>query len=520
MSGSIPAEDKAFRDEPTLPCRHPGLLIVAIMMVSIMQFLDVTIANVALPHMRAGLGATLDTVSWVLTSYIIAGVMVTPIIGWCNDRLGSRRVFLWAVAGFLLASMMCGAATSLEQMVFSRALQGACAGFLGPMCQTVLFDVSRPSKQGPVMSVWGMTVMIAPITGPMIGGLLTESLGWRWVFYINLPVGIPTLLLLFWLLPSRPQAQRKLDRFGFLTMTIGLVALQLLLDRGHHKDWFESPEIVVEAVVALSAFWIFFVHTRSSKNPLFPPRLFRDANFMSSMGIMVIIGVANVAIAAVLPTMYQNVYGYAPFDTGLLLMPRGLGVMISMMLASRIMYRLDIRFMITIGYLIASSALFIMSGWSTQLERWHILYPGFIQGFGMGLIFTPMTIAAFSTVSEADRPDGSSLLNLMRNLGGSFGISAIFTLISRNSQISHSDQAAHITSFSLPAIDPLWLTDRFGDTGAMVVHMVDAEINRQALMIAYIDNFYLVAFGLLVIAFLPLLLRPIKLTRGRAVNQA
>ena len=516
MSESISASDKPIRDLPTLECRHPGLLIFAVMLVSIMQFLDVTIANVALPHMQSSLGATMDTISWVLTSYIIAGVMVTPVIGWCTDRLGSRRVFLFAVGGFLLASMLCGASTSLTQMVIFRALQGACAGFLGPMCQTVLFDVSRPSKQATIMSLWGMTVMIAPITGPMLGGLLTETLNWRWVFYVNLPVGIPTLLLLIWLLPARPLADRKLDRFGFLVLAIGLIALQLLLDRGQHKDWFASTEIIIEAAIALSAFWVFFVHTRSAKNPLFPPALFRDANFIGSLGIMVVLGIANVAIAAVLPTMYQKVYGYDAFDTGLLLMPRGLGVMISMMFASRIMYRMDIRLMITAGYLVASSALFTMSGWSSEMGRWAILYPGFIQGLGMGLIFTPMTMAAFSTISAADRPDASSLLNLMRNLGGSFGISAIFTMISRNTQVSHSDLSAHVTSFSVPGFDPASFADRFGDSGAIFMQMIDGEINRQALMIAYINNFYLVAIALLVVAVFPLFLKPIRLSLSQA----
>lgn len=482
--------------------------MVAVMCVSIIQFLDVTIANVALPHMRSSFGASLDTISWVLTSYLIAGVMVTPIAGWLSDRVGSRRLFLAAVAGFLVASMLCGAATSLTQMVIFRSLQGICAAFIGPMAQTIMFDINPPSRQPAAMSLWGLAVMIAPITGPTIGGLLTDTLNWRWVFYINLPIGIPTLLVLFWLLPSRPVVHRKLDKAGFCLLAVGLVALQLVLDRGQHKDWLDSMEIVIELVVAISAIWMFVTHTVTAKDTLFPRALVRNPIFLAGLGFMFVLGIANVSIAAVLPIMFQNVYNYTATDTGLLLAPRGIGVAITMLLVSRLMEKIDSRYLIAFGYLVASVVLQVMAHWSLEMGRWPILATGFVQGLGMGLIFTPMSILAFATLAPQYRPDGSSLLNLCRNLGGSFGISFIMTMLARNTQISHADMAANVTAYSLPVLDPGSTAERFGELGTAVLQLIDAEINRQALMIAYIDNFHVMSIFVLLVALVVFLLKP------------
>jgi len=510
MSESIPASNNG-EDKPALETKHRRLLMSAVMGVSICQLLDVTIANVALPHMQSSLGASLDSITWVLTSFIIAGVMVTPIVGWTSDRLGSRRVFLWAVAGFLVASMLCGMATSLTQMVIFRALQGICAAFIGPMAQTIMYDINPPSKQPTAMSIWGMVVMIAPITGPMLGGLLTDTLNWRWVFYINLPVGIPTFLILLWLLPSRPIIPRKLDQFGFLVLALGLVALQLLLDRGQHKDWFQSPEIVIELVVVLSALWIFAVHTMNTKNPLFPADLLKNSNFVGALVIMFVLGIANIAIASTLPTMFQTVYQYNVFDTGLLMIPRGVGVLITMLIVARLMRKMDVRFCVCCGYLLASIALWFMSRWSLDMDYWPILITGFIQGLGMGLIFTPVNMAAFSTLEPRFRPDGSSLLNLVRNLGGSFGISVIITLLGRNAQTSHADLSPHITAYSLTSFDLSATAARLGEYGSALLHLIEAEINRQALMIAHIDNFYAMSVVIAIIALVPFFLQPIKL---------
>lgn len=518
MSTSTPAnnfiEDKpSFGDKPALETKHRVLLMVAVMAVTIIQLLDVTIANVALPHMQSSLGATFDTVSWVLTSYIIAGVLVTPIVGWISDRLGSRTVFIGAVAGFLLASMLCGTATSLVEMVLFRSIQGMCAAFIGPIAQTILLDINPPSKQPAALSVWGLAVMIAPITGPMMGGMLTDTFNWRWVFYINVPIGIPTLAVLIWLLPSRPVVQRKLDTAGFIALAIALGALQLMLDRGQHKDWFSSREIIIELIVALSALWIYIVHTKTTEKPLFPAALMKNRNFTAALGSMFVLGVANISIVSILPTMFQSVFGYTAFDTGTLLMPRALGVFITMSIGARLISRIDVRYLVITGYLIAGGAMWFMSFWSLNMDKWTIVSAGFVQGLGLGCTFMPMNIVSFSTLDPKYRPDAASIINLVRNIGGSFGISVIITLLARNTQISHSDLAAHVTSSSTASIDLAIMTERFGDGGTAVLQMLDAEINRQAVMISYIDIFHGMSIFIFCAALSMFLLKPMRLAK-------
>ncbi|WP_317933176.1 DHA2 family efflux MFS transporter permease subunit [Halioxenophilus sp. WMMB6] len=513
MSESISA-DKGYQDRAALECKHPGLLMAAVIGVSVMQLLDVTIANVALPHMQSSLGATLDNITWVLTSFIIASVVATPVVGWLSDRVGSRTVFLWAVAGFLISSMLCGAATSLEEMVLFRIAQGISAAFVGPMSQTILLDTNPPSKHASAMSLWGAVVMVAPITGPMLGGFLTDTLNWRWVFYINLPLGIPTFIVLLWLLPSRAITDRRLDAVGALFLALALGTLQLILDRGQGLGWLGSKEIVLELVIMASAFWIFAVHTKTTQNALFPGELFKSSAFLGVFIFMFVLGVANVGIASILPTMYQTVWGYSAFDTGWLMMPRGIGVLISMTIVGRIMHKTDVRWLVSGGYMVAGFAMWQMSRWTLEMGQWPIVTSGFMQGLGLGFIFMPINVAAMSILKPEHRPDGSSLLNLMRNVGGSFGISVIVTMLSRNTQTSHADLAVHITDYTLPSIDIASMADRFAEYGSVIMYAIDAEINRQALMIAYIDNFYMMAFFILFVSLLPLFLKPVKLGPG------
>lgn len=501
MSVSTPA-NSPIDDKPTLESRHTGLLMAAVMGISVCQFLDLTIANVALPHMRTSLGASMESISWVLTSFIIAGVLVLPLTGWLSDRLGSRNLFLGATVMFVLSSMLCGAATSLTQMVIFRAIQGMASAFIGPLSQTIIFDINPPSKQARAMSIWGMVVMIGPISGPFLGGFLTETLNWRWVFYVNLPIGIPALVLLWWLLPSRSVIRRQLDKLGAIMLGISLCVLQLMLDRGGHNDWLESSETIAELMVALSAFWIFLVHTTTVKHPLFDKDMIRDPNFLAGLSFMVILGIANVALSSVLPTMYQSIYGYDVMDTGLLMAPRGVGVFITMLITSRLIGKVDSRILISGGYFIAAISLWTMTRWSLEMGSDQILISGFIQGLGLGFVFVPVNLIAFSTLAARYRTDGTTMMTLFRNLGSSFGISAIVTILSQNIQTSHSDIAANVTSSSLPTVDPISVAAIFGDTGASLLAMLDGEVNRQAAMVAYLDNFYLLFW--LVLLFVPL----------------
>lgn len=505
MSASTPINNPL--DQAAYPVKNKGLLTLAVMGATIIQILDSTIANVAIPHMQTSLGATMDTITWVLTSYIVASAVAMPITGWLADRIGSRNLFLGAVAGFILASMLCGIATSLTEMVAFRVFQGVCAAFIGPLSQTIMLDINKPSETPRAMSIWGMGIMIAPILGPMIGGWLTENYNWRWVFYINLPIGIPTLAILWWLLPSRPINRRELDRFGFAMLAIGLATLQLLLDRGQQEDWLQSWEIIIELLVVVAALWMFAMHQVTTDRPMFERLLITDRNFFISLNMMLLVGMMMFGIFALLPPMMQNLYGYSVYDTGILLAPRGVGILVAMFIAAKLAGKVDPRVVIFAGFLMTAVSMWMMTSWSLNMD-WHlIVYTGLFQGFGMGFVFIPLNGVAFSTLPMRLRTDGSSLLYLFRSLGGSFGISIMTTMLARNMQTSHEDLASHITSSSMNAIDPA-SADRLGGIGEAALQMMNLEINRQAAMIAYLDDFKLMMILLIVISPIIFFLKP------------
>lgn len=502
----LPADDSIPLHERV---RYRGLLTVAVMGASIMQILDTTIANVAIPHMQSALGATSETVTWVLTSYILASAVAMPITGWLADRIGRRELFLGAIVGFIVTSMACGAAQSLEQMVLFRFLQGVSAAFIGPLSQAVMLDINPPERHARAMSIWGMGIMIGPILGPVLGGWLTESANWRWVFYVNLPIGLLTLAMMWMLLPATRKTGRRFDLFGFSMLALGLAALQLMLDRGAHQDWFDSIEIWIELGVAIACLWIFIIHMFTARAPLFSRAMLADRNLLTAMGFMIVIGVVMFASMALLPPMLQTLFGWPVIDTGLVLAVRGVGILMSMAVAGRLLGKVDPRWLVGTGLAIAAFSLWQMSHWSLAMGMKPVIVSGLVQGLGMGLIFIPLNTIAFATIAPHYRTDGSSLLNLFRSLGASVGISIVTTLLAKNIQISHTDLAAHITSSSTSLVDPS-TADRFGVVGDAAMAMVNAEINRQAAMIAYIDDFWLMMWMTLAAIPLVLLLRPPK----------
>lgn len=504
---------------PHLAVENKGLLTLAIMGAAMIQILDSTIANVAIPHMQTSLGATQDSVTWVLTSYIVAGAVVMPMTGWLADRVGSRRLFILSTIGFIITSMLCGISVNLTEMVFFRILQGVCAAFMAPLSQSILLDINRPEDAPKAMAMWGMGVMVAPIFGPMIGGWLTESYNWRWVFYINLPIGIPTVAILLWLLPSRPINKRYFDGLGFAALALGVATLQLMLDRGQHEDWFESWEIRVEAIIAISALWIFFIHQATTKKPMFDPELVTDRNFVTSLLFMVMIGIMMFGVFALLPPMLQTLFGYTVFDTGMLLAPRGIGILVAMQIATRLAGKVDARITVGVGFIITIASLWEMTQWGLMMDWKPVFYTGLLQGFGMGFVFIPMNQLAFATLSMKHRTDGSSLLYLVRSIGSSIGISIMTTLLTRNMQTSHEDIASNVTSSSMAAVDPS-TSDRFQGLGEAALATLNGEVTRQAAMIAYLDNFQFMM--ILLVAFMPLilLLKPPKGPPGAPVHPA
>jgi DHA2 family multidrug resistance protein len=457
----------------------------------VMQVLDTTIANVALPHMQTALGATSDTITWVLTSYIVASAIAIPITGWLSDRVGSRNLFLFSVGGFVLSSALCGAAQNLEQLVLFRVLQGVTSAFLGPLSQTVMLDINPPGRQAKAMAVWGMGVMVGPIMGPLIGGWLTENFEWRWCFYVNLPIGVLTFALLWWLLPSRPIRKRAFDMTGFILFSIGISALQLMLDRGQTKDWFQSQEIWVEALAAFITLWMFAVHLGTASKPMFDRSLWKNRNLVTGLFFMQVIGVVMMASMALLPPMMQGLYGYSVMQTGEILMARGVGVLVTMAVSGQLIQRnFDARWVVGLGLMIATWSLWQMTTWTLDMSVSAFVVTGFIQGFGMGLVFMPLNNMAFQTLSPQFRTEGSSLLNLSRNIGASVGISIVTTVLARELQINHADLGTHLTTEKFGTVDP-YILQLFPTASDAVMGMINGMVSQQAAMIGYLDVFRL-----------------------------
>jgi DHA2 family multidrug resistance protein len=501
-----PPPERAL-DAPELETRNYPLMIIGVMAASLLQILDTTIANVALPHMQSSLGATVDTITWVLTSYIIASAVALPITGWLADRIGARRLFIGSVAGFILASMLCGLAQNLEEMVIFRAFQGVAGAFIAPLSQSFMLDATRPSRHPQILAVWGMGIMIGPILGPILGGWLTETANWRWVFFVNLPVGLASLAALVAFLPRRPQRERRFDLAGFAMMAVALTAFQLMLDRGTQQDWLASPEIWIYLLLSLSATWMVLIHFATAKAPMFERALFADRNFAIALGFMIVIGLVMFAVMALLPPMLQNLFGYGVIDTGIVLMPRGVGILVSMQISGLLMRRgIDARPVVASGFVICAYSLWQMAHWSLEVDEMHVIISGLLQGLGMGLVFIPLQVSAFATLDPKLRTDGSSLLNLFRSLGASAGISWMTVLLGRNLQAGHEELGSNITAASGNLVDVSTI-DRFQALGDSAMVLIDAEVNRQAAMIAYVDDYWLMMWITLAAAPLTLLMR-------------
>jgi DHA2 family multidrug resistance protein len=489
-----------------------ALVTIAVILAMLMQVLDQTIANVALPHMSTTLGATRETVTWVLTSYIVASAIAIPITGWLAERVGRKRLFVWSVIVFTIASVLCAMAQNLTEMVMFRILQGVAGAFLVPLAQAVMFDINPPEKHARAMSLFGAGVMIGPILGPILGGWLTDSFNWRWVFLINLPIGILAAAMLIRTLPATPVAKRKFDLFGFALLAVALGGLQMMLDRGEQLDWFSSWEIRIECGLAIAGAWMFGVHMLTGKRPIFEPAMFRDGNFSTGLLFMAVLGVMLLAGLALLPPLLQGLFGYSVLQSGFLTTPRGIGTLISMIVVGRLVGRFDARLLILAGIALMALSLWQMSGFSLDMDRRPIIVSGLIQGFALGFLFVPLNTIAFGTIDPRFRTTAASLLNLSRNIGGSIGISVVTLMLARQLQVSHSALASHITQYSLPPISPT-ITRGAPPVTDMAVAMMDAEINRQALMIAYIDVFWMMMIVTLLAIPLLLLLRKSKAPR-------
>src|SRR5215468_2847196 len=481
------------------------MLTLSIMMANIMQGVDNSILNVALPHVQGSLSASLDQVAWALTSYIVCAAIMMPLTGWLAGRFGIKYIFLASVVGFTLASALCGAATSLGELVFFRALQGVGGAGLVPLSQATLLQINPPERHGRAMAVFGIGTICGPIMGPALGGWLTYEYSWRWVFYINVPVGVLcTLGVLVFHRQTRYVHREPFDFFGFLTLSLGIGALQLMLDRGELKDWFHSSEIWIEATVAGLGFYLFAVHTVTTEGASFLHRnLFKSANFLASTALMFIVGLIMTGTLALLPTMLQNLMNYPALTTGLVTMPRGFGGMAAMFLVAPLITRVDSRLIILFGFLLTAVAMWQMSQFSLQIGMAPVVISGLLQGFGLGCTMVPLNIIALSTLPRRILTQGTAIRSLVRNLGGSIGISVLVATLAQNTQVVHSRLVEGLRPDN-PLAQAPYMAAPFSLMTPGGIAALNAEVTRQAAMVAYIDDFKLMM--LIALASVPLLL--------------
>jgi DHA2 family multidrug resistance protein len=479
-------------------------ITACIILAVIMQALDTTIANVALPYMQGSVSASADQINWVLTSYIVAAAIMTPPSGFLASRFGRKRVLMVAVAGFVAASVLCGVAQSLPEIVAFRLLQGLFGAALVPIGQSILLDINTPEERGSAMALFGVSVMVGPVLGPVIGGYLTDQFSWRWVFYINVPIGALALAgISIFMRETKISAAARIDWLGFASLSVAIAAMQVFLDRGAQLDWFSSPEILLEATVCVSAFYIFLVHTFTAKDSFVNPKLFLDRNFSVGMLFIFIVGITYLASLSLLTPYLQTLMGYPIVTAGLVMGPRGMGTMACMFLVGRLIGKVDTRLLIVTGLLLTAWAMYDMTGWNPNVSQWAIAVTGFVQGAGLGFLFVPLNTVTFATLAPEQRADGTGLFNLSRNVGSSVGISVVSYLLIRNNQINHATIAGHVTATN-HGFDNSIVLHAWGPWTASGRAALDQVIQMQASIISYVDDFKLMM--ILSLAAMPLVL--------------
>ncbi len=506
MSASADARGAADRHDDehgpvTGPVAHRGVLVALTMTAMIMTILDSTIANVALPHMQASLGATQETIVWVLTSYVLASAVALPVSGWIVDRFGLRAVFLGSILGFTVASVLCGLAQNLTEIVLFRVIQGISGAFIAPLAQTLLMNVSSRSEQPKMMVLYSQVVMIGPIAGPVLGGFLTENWDWPLIFLVNVPIGAICLVGLYALIPKFERHTRQFDMHGWFYVALTMAAFQLMLDRGPSKEWFGSGEIVTYAVLSASGAWMAVIHHAFAPKPLFARELFADRNLVTALILYMVTAMVAISVTALLPVVFETLYGYPTVTAGWLLAPRGVGMFITIAIFGRLFGRIDPRVQLSFGFGVNGLSFLMMSRWSLDTGSTDIIVAGLLQGVGLSFTFIPLNLIAFATLPPRSRTDAAGLMNIFRNLGASVGIGVATLLVTRSIQVNHAELGAAVTRLSAPV--DLDRISAFGNIGPAALSALDGMVNAQAAMIAYINAFYVM--GLACFAVIPLM---------------
>jgi DHA2 family multidrug resistance protein len=495
---------------------HRALITVCAMIATLMQALDSTIANVALPYMQGSLSATSDQITWVLTSYIVAAAIMTAPVGWMAARFGRKNLFVACLIGFTAASMLCGVAQSLPQMVLFRLLQGVFGAALVPLSQAVMLDIYPPAQRGSAMAVWGIGVMVGPILGPTLGGYLTDVYNWRWVFFVNLPFGILAIAGMMIFMPRAARNQTlKFDWTGFSVLALGIGAFQMMLDRGQDKDWFGSYEIITEAVLAGLGIYLFLVHLMTAEKPFISPKIFKDRNFSASLVMMFAVGVVLLATSALLAPWLQTLGDYPVATAGLVMAPRGIGTMAAMMISGRLSSRVDPRYLMGLGLVLLVWSLYAATGWTPEVSATRLILTLMVQGAALGFVFIPLQVVAFATLAPAYRTDGTSLLSLLRNVGSAIGVSVTSAMLAHNVQVLHSELGSYVNPFNR-SLQVGGAVSKFLDPHTSGgAQLLNAMVNNQAQIIAYNDD-----YKLMMLSTLPTILLLFVMRRPNAAPKA
>jgi MFS transporter, DHA2 family, multidrug resistance protein len=490
------------------------MITFAVMSATLIQVLDTTIVNVALPHMQGELGATSDQISWVLTSYLVSSAIFMPLTGHFSDVLGRKRFLLISIGGFVTASALCGISQSVAQIVFFRLLQGIFGAALVPLSQAIMADAYPPHERGKAMAIWGLGVMVGPVAGPTLGGWLTDIASWRWTFYINLPVGALSFFLASQYVPDTEKRPRGMDWYGFGFMALGIAGLQYVFDRGNQQDWFDASDIRLAAIAAIVGIGVFVVH--SLRNPItaiFDIRIFKDRNFGMSSLVIACMGLGMFGGLVLQPILLEGLLGYPIVTTGILMAPRGIATAITMLVVGRLVSRVDARILVLVGLAFGCVGSWGMTYYSLDVTTFNIVAPAFLQGIGLGLVFVPLSTVAYATLDRRRMAEAAGLFSLLRTVGAAIGISIVTTVLAHQSQILWNELGAHVTQYQAGTIEYL---RRMGlpPTDPRGLAVVAREVGRQAQMGAMLDVFKLITLSYVFMAPLVFLLRKGTLQRA------
>src|SRR5499425_3176400 len=454
------------RREDVMSERHvnPWLIAVSVMFATFMEVLDTTVVNVSLPHIAGSLSASIDEATWALTSYLVANAIILPMTGWLASTFGRKRLLMLSVVGFTSASFLCGFAPTLGSLIFFRIIQGATGGALQPLSQAVLLEAFAPSERGKAMGFWGLGVVVAPILGPVLGGWLTDNYSWRWVFYINIPVGIASLVMTKMFIFDPPylrQENRAVDYWGIGMLAVGIGALQIVLDKGQQEDWFASSLITTLAVVSAATLIVLVIHELYTNNPVVDLRVFKERSYAVGVFLMTIVGFVLYGSMVLLPIMLQTLLGYPPLQAGIAMAPRGIGSFFMMPVTGLMTGRFDARKLLTVGLMIGGGSLLWLSHLNLEAGYWDVFWPQLIQGIGMSLLFVPLTTVSMDPIPRERMGNATSLFNLMRNIGGSIGIAVTGTLIARHTRVVTGTLGEHVSIYD-PKTQQMFLQIRSG----------------------------------------------------------